>query len=103
MANDERGIGAGTVLVSFLAGAVIGTGLALLFAPKSGKETRAKLRDLADDAVDKIREMTEQAEANLMDAYEEGIESIREKREIIKSAMEAGKEAIEKEKQRTRG
>ena len=102
MTSEEKGVGAGTVIVSFLAGAAIGTALALLFAPRSGKETRERIRDAADDAVDRIREMSDEAKSRLMEAYEEGVESIREKKEIFKSALEAGKEAMEKEKQRTR-
>ena len=31
----------------FLVGALLGAGLALLFAPKSGEETQAELRDRA--------------------------------------------------------
>ena len=37
MSDEEKGISAGTVMVSFLAGAAFGAGLALLYAPKSGK------------------------------------------------------------------
>ena len=54
MADDERGVSAGTVFLSFLAGAAVGAGLALLYAPKTGPELRAKIKDLTDDAVDKI-------------------------------------------------
>ena len=48
---------------SFLTGAAIGAGLALLFAPQSGKETRKQIKDFSDklggevrDGVDKISE-----------------------------------------------
>lgn len=49
MSNDKK---TGEVL-SFLAGAVlggaIGAGVALLFAPRSGEETRKIIKDKADD------------------------------------------------------
>jgi gas vesicle protein len=48
---------------SFLTGTVIGAGLALLFAPQSGKETRKQIKDFSDklggevkDGVDKFGE-----------------------------------------------
>ena len=53
--SEDRGVCAGTVLVSFVAGAAIGAGLALLYAPKSGREIREDIVDLTEDAVDKIK------------------------------------------------
>jgi len=47
MAHNDNGVAAGTVVVSFLAGAALGAGLALLYAPKSGRETREQIADLA--------------------------------------------------------
>ncbi len=47
--EDDNG---GTVLISFLIGGIVGAGLALLFAPQSGKKTRGKIMDLAEDAKD---------------------------------------------------
>jgi len=48
---------------SFLTGAALGAGLALLFAPQSGKETRKQIKDFSDklggevkDGVEKISE-----------------------------------------------
>ncbi len=43
-------------LFPFIAGAAIGAGLALLFAPQSGKETRAKIRQLAESQGMKLSE-----------------------------------------------
>ena len=41
-----------TILISFLVGGIVGAGLALLFAPQSGRKTRGKIVDLAEDARD---------------------------------------------------
>jgi gas vesicle protein len=98
MAHNDNGVATGTVLVSFLAGAALGAGLALLYAPKSGRETREQIADLADDAVDRIKEYAKDAQTKIVNAFEEGQEAIREKKSILASAIEAGRDAIQKEK-----
>ncbi len=47
--EDNNG---GTVLISFLVGGIIGAGLALLFAPYSGRKMRGKIADMAEDVRD---------------------------------------------------
>lgn len=98
--SDEKGICAGTVLVSFVAGAAVGAGLALLYAPKSGKEMRETIADLTEDAVDKIKEYAKDAQDKIKTVIEEGKEVVVEKKSILASAIEAGKEAMQKEKER---
>lgn len=48
----------GSMLVGLLLGAVVGGGLAMLFAPLAGEETRRRIRDsarqLRDNAVDRV-------------------------------------------------
>ena len=100
MAQDDNGVSASTVLVSFLAGAALGAGLALLYAPKSGREMRDQIGDLADDAVDKIKEYAKEAQDKIKATLEEGKETIMEKKSILSSAIEAGREAIQKEKEK---
>jgi gas vesicle protein len=98
--SEEKGICAGTVLVSFVAGAAIGAGLALLYAPKSGSEMRETISDFAEDAVDKIKEYTKEAQEKIKSAIEDGKDTIAEKKSILSSAIEAGREAMNKEKER---
>lgn len=99
--SEENGIPAGTVLVSFMAGAAIGAGLALLFAPKSGSEMRETIADFAEDAVDRIKEYSKEAQEKIKTALEEGKETFSEKKTILTSAIEAGREAMQKEKERS--
>lgn len=100
MSNDDKCTSLATVMVSFLAGAAIGSGLALLFAPKTGREVREQIKDLTEDAVDKIKDYARDAQDKIKTAYESGKEVVMEKKSIINSAIEAGKEAMEKEKER---
>lgn len=41
----------------FLAGAAVGVGLGVLFAPKSGKETRAELKAKFDELLDQVKDI----------------------------------------------
>jgi len=47
------------VLVSFLLGGIVGAALGVLFAPRSGKETREQLNGWIDETVEKGKERAE--------------------------------------------
>ena len=100
--SDDRGASASTVFLSFLAGAAMGAGLALLVAPKTGRELREKIADLTDDAVNKIKDYASEAQSKITSTIEDGKEIIKEKKSIITSAIEAGKEAMEREKEKAK-
>ncbi len=100
--SEDRGASAGTVFLSFLAGAAVGAGIALLVAPKSGEELRGQIKDLTDDAVEKIKEYASEAQDRIKAVVSDGKEYCMEKKSIITSAIDAGKEAMDKEKERLR-
>ncbi len=62
--------GAGLFLSGVVVGAVVGAGIALLYAPRSGKDTRAYLSDRG-------RELKERAQR----AFERGRQVVREQAE----------------------
>jgi len=96
----DNGYSSGSVLLSFLLGGVVGAGLALLFAPQSGRETRQKIKDLTDDVKEKSAEYVNQVKEKAASMVEDGKGYYDEKKSILKSAVEAGKEAYEKEKEK---
>ena len=100
MRHDEEGYGASSIFLSFLLGGLMGAGVALLLAPKSGRETRQRIRDLADDVKVKAEDYVEQAKGKVSTAVEKGKGFVQDQKSIITSAVEAGKEAYEKEKER---
>jgi len=80
-----------SALVPFLAGGLIGAGIALLLAPKSGKELRKDIKDIASDTRHKIVETVEKGK----ELYIEGTAA-------VKHAIEEGKEAYVSEMKKLR-
>lgn len=72
-------------LAGFFIGALVGAGIALLFAPQAGAQLRELLRDAAGNAKDTLKEATnhgaeivESAVAQGQEFMEKGEESLRE-------------------------
>lgn len=88
----------GSKISYFLVGLGVGTLLGILFAPKSGEETREYLASKADEgrefAQRKARELRERAD----DLLEKGKEGVARQRDHLSAAVEAGKEAYQREK-----
>ena len=70
---------------ALLGGAAIGAGLGILFAPKSGKETRAELKVKLDELISKAKEVD-------MDDVREYV--VRRSEEIEKALKELDKEKV---------
>ena len=88
----------GSKVSFFLVGLGIGALVGILFAPKSGEETREYLSQKADEgreyAQRKARELRERAE----DIIERGKETAVRQKENLAAAVEAGREAYQREK-----
>jgi gas vesicle protein len=93
MSDDRCCSGSGGVMLAFLAGGLVGAGLALLYAPVSGREARERIGGLAGD----LRKKTDEWTGDVKQKVEGFIE---EERSVIKAAYEAGREAMAREKAR---
>ncbi len=82
----------------FLAGLGIGAILALLFAPKSGKETRDYIAQKAEEGRDYVKARTEELRRQAEDAVEKGKDMVTKQKELLSAALEAGKQAYQDEK-----
>ena len=91
-------------LGSFLIGAAVGAGVALLFAPKSGAETRRgierqvrragqSLQDAAENVGGQVRDTFEDARARVEERLEAARSAVELKRTQMSRAMEAGRAA----------
>jgi gas vesicle protein len=89
---------AGSKISFFLVGLGIGALVGILFAPKSGEETREYLSQKADEGRDyaqrKARELRERAE----DLVERGKDVASRQKESISAAVDAGRDAYQREK-----
>jgi gas vesicle protein len=79
MSDDRGGGSAATVMLAFLAGAALGAGVALLLAPRSGRETRDKIKGWIDEAAGeagegarKVREAAGRAVSKIEEAWNAG-------------------------------
>ena len=79
-------------IVSFSAGAIVGAGLALLYAPKTGQEVRERVSDATDDAISKMKNMTADAQQKLNRGLQKGRHYAEEKASEFSSATEEVKE-----------
>lgn len=89
-----------SAFMAFLLGGVVGAGIALLYAPHSGAETRRRIRNGAEDAQDWAKNSFEGARERVVEGSEKVRHMISEKKEDIKAAIDAGKDAYYREKER---
>jgi gas vesicle protein len=78
---------------SFLLGLGVGVGLGILFAPKSGEETRGLIRDKAGEGVDYLKERSTQMQQNAAEWVDKGKEALNRQKNNLADAVEAGKQA----------
>ena len=104
----------GARLAYFAIGATVGAVVALLLAPKSGRELREDLADATRKGVDRARETGAQLSTRAGEYYETAAsragelaasarEAAARRGERLTSAVEAGRQAYREEKRRTEG
>ncbi|MEK6792029.1 MAG: YtxH domain-containing protein [Deltaproteobacteria bacterium] len=90
----------GNVLLAFLVGGIIGAGIALLYAPAAGADTRKKIKDGADEAKDWAKERLTAVGGDISDCSGAVKQMVGNKTEDLKAAYTAGKEAFFKGRER---
>lgn len=90
---------------AFIAGALIGAGVALLFAPQTGSELRGMLRNYAsrakDEAFERGRAAWDTAVERGREYYEEGQEAVQEAGRTAKEYAQSGKDALREAREST--
>ena len=77
----------------FFLGVGIGVAVGILFAPKSGEETRALLRLKADESGDFLRRKSDDLREQATEAVDKGKSVLQRQKEQVVAAVDAGKQA----------
>ena len=89
---SKKGLG------KFVAGAAVGAGLGILFAPKKGTEIRKELKEKIDDLLDKIKSLDKE---DIQKEFEQKINEIKkeledlDKEKVLKIAKKKGEDIKE--------
>ena len=85
----------------FLAGVGIGALVGILFAPKTGEEPREYLSKRADEGREYAQRKAEELRARADDLVERGKQVASRQKESISAAVDAGRDAYQREKSKT--
>jgi len=77
----------------FFLGLGLGVAVGLLFAPKTGAETRDMLRAKADEGKDYVRRRGAELRDSANDLIDKGKKQVYRHRDNLSAAVEAGKQA----------
>ena len=103
----DRDSGSASVFLAFILGGLAGAALALLYAPRTGEETRdllaqkvregeARARDAKERAISKGRQAVDEA-SGYIEQQKQGLD---QRKERFVAAVEAGRQAYKEEKQK---
>jgi len=77
----------------FFLGLGLGVAAGVLFAPKSGAETREYLRNRADEGVDYVKRRSTELRDQAGEAIDRGKQAIQKQRDNLSAAVDAGVQA----------
>ena len=80
-------------LANFFLGLGIGVGIGMLFAPKSGEETRDLLMSKADEGKEFLKKQSSGLRDSANDLMDKGRDAVGRQKENLNDAIEAGKQA----------
>ena len=80
-------------LSSFLLGLGVGVGIGMLFAPKSGQETRQIIKEKAEEGTEFIKQRGSELKDTAAGWVDKGKEAVGRQKETLTDAVEAGKQA----------
>jgi gas vesicle protein len=94
--ENEFDTSSGSWLLSFILGGLIGAAVALLVAPRSGRQTREQIKDIAEEAKEKAADYYDKAKDQISTAMQKGAEILEQKKAEVESRVSGVKEAYRK-------
>jgi gas vesicle protein len=83
----------GNSFLWFLAGLGVGAVVGVLYAPRSGDETRAVIRSKAQEGSERARQTARRAREQAGDWMDRGRDVLNQQKEQFRNAYEAGRQA----------
>ena len=80
-------------LSSFLLGLGVGVGIGMLFAPKSGQETREIIKNKAGEGTDFLKQRGADLKQSASEWVDKGKDALGRQKDNIADAVEAGRQA----------
>jgi gas vesicle protein len=83
----------GSSLIWFLAGLGLGAAAGILYAPRSGNETREQLRARAEEGREYVKNRAREAREQAAQWADKGRDVVSQQKEQFRAAYEAGRQA----------
>lgn len=83
---------------SFILGGLVGAGLALLFAPRSGREIRGLIGTKVRESAERGREISARASQRSRELIDDARQGIQWQKERLNAAVDAGRDVYREEK-----
>jgi len=80
-------------LSAFLLGLGVGVGIGMLFAPKSGQETRALIKNKTGEGTEFIKQRSAEVKQTAAEWVDKGKDALSRQKDTLSEAVEAGKQA----------
>jgi gas vesicle protein len=92
--TDQEGYAIGTFMIGLACGAAIGAAVGMLFAPKSGAETRQQLADQAEWLRQRASEQTDRLRRRATEMYGDASQAVNDVMARSREALDVGREAF---------
>lgn len=100
MADQENSSTSG-VLLSFIVGGLAGAALAILFAPRAGRETREIIAERMKEGLARGRDLKDEVVSRSQHMRDDAVDFLEERKERLGAAIEAGQQAYREARDRT--
>lgn len=80
-------------LSAFLLGLGVGVAVGMLFAPKSGQETRELIKNKAGEGADFLKQRTADVKQGAAEWVDKGKDALSKQKDNLADAVEAGRQA----------